>query len=152
MTPPGPSAIGGTSGKESSCQRRRHKRLGFDPWVGKIPCRRKWQPTPVLLPGKLHGQGSLTRSSPQGSEESDVTECVSSHTHTHTHTLIKFVFYLSSCQKRRCHKWAHELLHLYSKSLPPNVLSVSTVLVWFSVKSHLLILKFTYSKSHFLDA
>ena len=31
----------------------------FDPWVGKIPWRRKWQPTPVFLPGKSHGQRSL---------------------------------------------------------------------------------------------
>ena len=35
------------------------RRSGFDPWAGKIPWRRKWQPTPVLLPGKSHGQGSL---------------------------------------------------------------------------------------------
>ena len=34
-------------------------RLGFDPRVGKIPWRRKWQPTPVFLPGKSHGQRSL---------------------------------------------------------------------------------------------
>ena len=40
------------SDKESTCQCRR---LGFNPWVGKIPWRRKWQPTPVLLPGKLVG-------------------------------------------------------------------------------------------------
>ena len=32
---------------------------GFGPWVGKIPRRRKWQPTPVFLPGRLHGQRSL---------------------------------------------------------------------------------------------
>ena len=32
---------------------------GFDPWVRKIPWRKKWQPTPVLLPGKSHGQRSL---------------------------------------------------------------------------------------------
>jgi len=38
------------SGKESACQCRR---CGFDPWVGKIPWRRKWQPTPVFLPGKF---------------------------------------------------------------------------------------------------
>ena len=44
------------SGKESSCQCRS---LGFDPWVGKIPCRRKWQPTPVFLPGKSRGQKNL---------------------------------------------------------------------------------------------
>ena len=31
----------------------------FDPWIGKIPCRRKWQPTPVFLPGESHGQRSL---------------------------------------------------------------------------------------------
>ena len=37
------------SGKESTCQCRRP---GFDPWVGKIPWRRKWQPTPVFLPGE----------------------------------------------------------------------------------------------------
>ena len=48
----------GTSGKEPSCQRRRHKRLRFHPCVGKIPWRRAWQPTPVLLPGKSHGQRS----------------------------------------------------------------------------------------------
>ena len=50
---------GGTSGKEPSCQRRRHKRLRFDPWVGKIPWRRAWRPTPVFSPGESHGQRSL---------------------------------------------------------------------------------------------
>ena len=37
----------------------------FDPWVGKIPWRRKWQPTPVFLPGKSHGERSLAGYSPQ---------------------------------------------------------------------------------------
>ena len=46
----------------------------FDPWVGKIPWRRKWQPTPVLLPGKSHGQRSLVGYSPWGHKESDITE------------------------------------------------------------------------------
>ena len=50
---------GGASGKEPTCQCRRHKRRGFDPWVGKIPCRRKWQHTPGFLPGESHGQRSL---------------------------------------------------------------------------------------------
>ena len=49
------------SGKESTCPCRRHKRLGFDPWVGKIPRRRKWQPTAVCLPGESHGRRSLAR-------------------------------------------------------------------------------------------
>ena len=47
------------SGKESACQRRRHQRHGFDLWVRKIPWSRKWQPSPVFLPGKFHGRGSL---------------------------------------------------------------------------------------------
>ena len=49
-------------------------RPGFDPWVGTIPWRRERQPTPVLLPGKPHGQRSLVGCSPRGHEESDMTE------------------------------------------------------------------------------
>ena len=44
------------SGKESICQHRRH---AFNPWVGKIPWRRKWKLTSVFFLGKSHGQGSL---------------------------------------------------------------------------------------------
>ena len=51
------------SGKESICQCRRR---GFDLWLRKIPWRRAWQPTPVLLPGKSHGQRNLARYSPWG--------------------------------------------------------------------------------------
>ena len=47
-------------GKESTGQFRRCKRRGFNPWVRKIPWRRKWQPTPVFLPGKSHGQRKAT--------------------------------------------------------------------------------------------
>ena len=65
---------GGTSGKEPACQCRRHKRHGFDLWVRKIPWRRKWQPTPVLLPGKSHGQRNLAGYSSWGCQESDTTE------------------------------------------------------------------------------
>ena len=43
----------------------------FDPWVRKIPWRRKWQPTSVLLPGKSHGQRSLVGCGPWGQRESD---------------------------------------------------------------------------------
>ena len=49
-------------------------RPGFHPQVGKIPWRRKWQPTPVLLPGKSHGQRSLVGYSPWGRKESDRTD------------------------------------------------------------------------------
>ena len=46
----------------------------FDPWVGKIPWRREWLPTPVFLPGEFHGQRSLASYSPWGHKESDTTE------------------------------------------------------------------------------
>ena len=46
-------SIGGASDKEPSCQCGRHKWPGFDSWVGKIPWRRAWQPTPVSLPGRI---------------------------------------------------------------------------------------------------
>ena len=49
-------------------------RPGFDPWVGKIPWRRKWQMTPVSLPGKFHGQRSLVGCSPWDHKESCMTE------------------------------------------------------------------------------
>ena len=47
---------------------------GFDPWVEKVPWRRIWKPTLVLLPGKFHGQGSLVGYSSWGRKESDMTE------------------------------------------------------------------------------
>ena len=49
----------GHSGKEFTCQCRRHEQRGFNSWVGKIPWSRKWQPVPVFLPGEIHGQRSL---------------------------------------------------------------------------------------------
>ena len=68
------------SGKESTCQCSRNRRHGFDPWVGKILWRRKWQPTPIFLPGKFHQQRSLVDYSLVGPQESDVTERLSVHT------------------------------------------------------------------------
>ena len=61
----------GSDGKTACLQCRRP---GFDPWIRKIPWRRKWQPTPVLLPGKSHGQRSLVGYSPWGCKEQDTTE------------------------------------------------------------------------------
>ena len=74
------------TGKESTCQCRRCSRRGFDPWAGKIPWRRKWQLTPIFLPGRSHGQSSLEGYSPWGGKESDMTERLSTYAHTHTHT------------------------------------------------------------------
>ena len=66
----------------NTCQCRRCQRFRFHPWIGKIPWRRTWQPTPVLLPGESHGQRSLAGCSPQGRKEWDTTE-VTQHTCMH---------------------------------------------------------------------
>ena len=58
-------------GKEPICQ---CKRPGFNPWVGKIPWRKKWQPPPVFLPGEPHGQRRLAGYSPMGCKEPDTEE------------------------------------------------------------------------------
>ena len=60
--------------KEFACHCRRPKRHGFNPWVRKIPWRRKWQPTPVFLFGESHEQRSLASYIPCGCKESDRTQ------------------------------------------------------------------------------
>ena len=65
-TPSFPSRVGlpwQLSGKESNCQCRSHQ---FNPWFGKIPSSRNWQPTPACLPGKCYGQKSLVGCSSWG--------------------------------------------------------------------------------------
>ena len=61
---------GGSDGTASAC----NAGPGFNPWVGKISWRRKWQPTPVFLPGESHGLISLVGYSPWGHKELDTTE------------------------------------------------------------------------------
>ena len=56
----------GTSGERACLPAGRCERRRFNSWVGKIPWRRKWQPTPVFLPGESHGQRSMTGYSPWG--------------------------------------------------------------------------------------
>ena len=64
----------------------RDMRHGFDPCVRKMPWRRAWQPTPVLLPGESHGQRSLVGYSPWRLEELGTTEhtCKKSRDHLAT--------------------------------------------------------------------
>ena len=69
---------------ESAYQSRIHRSCGFDPWIRKIPWKRKWQPTLVFLPGKFHGQKSLAVYSPWDHKELDMTELSLTHAHTHT--------------------------------------------------------------------
>ena len=68
-----------SSQKKSICQCSRHKRWGLNPWGGKIPWSRKWQPTPVFLPRELHGQRSLGTTVHGVAKESDTTEQLSTH-------------------------------------------------------------------------
>ena len=89
---------GGPGGKECTCQCRRHKRPGFDPSVGKIPWRRKWQPTPVFLPGESHGQRSLAGYSPWGCKESDTIEATE-------HTFIYLIGLAMACRIFSCNMW-----------------------------------------------
>ena len=58
------------SGNKFACQCGRR---GLSPWVGNIPWRREWQPTPVFLPGESQGQRSLAGYSPQGCTKSEMT-------------------------------------------------------------------------------
>ena len=69
-----PAFPGGTSGKEPTCQCRRHKRCGFNPRLGKIPWSRAWQPNPIFLPRESRGQKCLAGYSPWGHKESDMTK------------------------------------------------------------------------------
>ena len=71
---------GSSDSNESAYQCRKPR---FDPWVGKIAWRREWLPTPVFLPRKFHGQGSLVGYSLWDWKESGTTEWLS-HTHTHS--------------------------------------------------------------------
>ena len=91
---------GGASGKEPTCQCRKHKRCRFDPWVGKIPWRRASQPTPAFLPRESHGQRSLVVYSPWGRKQSDTTEATwpASYTATiFTYTLTFMFWGFFSC-------------------------------------------------------
>ena len=73
------------------------RRPGFDPWVWKILWRRKWQLTPVLLPGKFHGQRSLVGYSPWCPKESDTTEQLHNFTPSHTVSASLFSIPVSLC-------------------------------------------------------
>ena len=81
-----------------------------DPWVAKIPWRRKWQPTPVSLAGKSHGQRART--------------CAHTHTHTHIHTYtLSLSLSLSVLNQVRSGTYLLTKEHLFGPSFsqPPNM-------------------------------
>ena len=74
---------GWLSDKESACQCRRCKRHEFDPWIGKIPWRKKWQLTLAFVLGKYHRQRNLPSYSPRGHKKSGMTELLSTQVCTY---------------------------------------------------------------------
>ena len=63
--------------------------MWFDPQVGKIPSGRKWQPTPVFLPGKSHGQRSLVNYSLWGCKESNMSQQPNMNSGTHYQLIVE---------------------------------------------------------------
>ena len=85
-------------------------RPGFDTWVRKILWRRKWQPTPVLLPEKFHGRRSLVGYNLWGCKGSDTTEWV----HLHTHIYVDYIYiYTYACEySKSCKRPPKSILFL----------------------------------------
>ena len=67
-------SLDGASGKEPACQCKGYEKCKLSAWVGKIFWRRKWQPTPVFLPGESYRQRNRVGYNPWGRKESDMTE------------------------------------------------------------------------------
>ena len=121
--------------KKSTCQCRSR---GFDSWVRKIPWRRKWQPTPVFLPGKCHGQRSLAGYI-HGAAELDMTQRLHFPSFPFLKGELSTIFcglqylsydriYSSSFPKVRCKLAANPCAVLYSvmpNSLRPQTLQPS---------------------------
>ena len=98
---------GGTRGKESTCQWRRHKRCKFDPWTGKIPWRRKWQPTPVSLPGKSHDRAAWRATVHRFTKSQTQLKRLNTHTCIHIGTYIyiyqsQFILFFESAFTENC--------------------------------------------------
>ena len=110
---------------------------GFDPWVGKIPWKRKWQLTPVLLSGKSHGRRSLAGYSPWGRKESDTTEWLHFLSFFQGTKIPHATEQLSLCTlESTCHNWRVRGSHW--KILQPNKFffflsnTVFVILSWYS--------------------
>ena len=121
---------GGAGGKESTCKYRRCERHGFNPWVAKVPWSRKWQPKPVFLPGKFHGQRSLVGYSPWGRKELDMTE----HKHTHRSEEVSPAFSLSP-EKVLEQKDKHSILQI--SYCPSDMISVHSTTPGAEIKGKL---------------
>ena len=83
------------------------RRPEFDPWVGKIPWRRKWLLTLVFLPGESHGQSNLMGYSPWGCKELDTTEQL---THTAARLLRDYSTHHETQVQKNLMTWINQLV------------------------------------------
>ena len=110
------------------------RRPGFDPWVRKICWRRKWQSTPVLLPGKSHEQRSLIGYSPWGHKESDMTERLH-FTIIEDYAVLKWFLptvFNNSRMKKQSKNWL-TCTHRYIKSSTLYVYETIKEILWKSL-------------------
>ena len=118
---------GGTSGKESACECRRHKRHGFDPWVRKIPWRRKRQPTPIFFTWRI--PWTKEPGGPQSMGMQRVRQWLTKHTpkfwQLELNRLVSYDFFLT-----KWHMWIINIYIIFSKNLlnhPTNKLMLSVM-------------------------
>ena len=90
--------------------------LGSDPWIGKVPWRKAWQPTPVFLPGEFHGQLSLVATVHRVAE-SDTTETTNTFTPLYKVSFSKILQFYNACHPTPAFqlqilsdKWLDEIL------------------------------------------
>ena len=113
---------GDASGKEPTCQCRRHKRLRSDSWVRKIPWRRKWQPTPVLLPWKIPWTEEPDVLRSVGSQRVDTT----THVHCqHTEGVRDYTDLWNLTEA-----WTCETHHCFCSCCPTSSITRLTVILW----------------------
>ena len=91
------------------------RNTGSIPWVRKIPWSSKWQPAPVILSGKFHGQSSLAGYSPRGLQRVR-HDWAHIYTHTHIHRVLKYVVLINSTPIKKI-IWLYQVLVAPSGSL-----------------------------------
>ena len=128
----GVSQVKNVNGKESACQCRRLKICRLGHLVGKIPWSWKWQPTPVFLPGKFHGQRSLV-AIVHGVTKSRTWLSMHAHTHTHTHThtwMCLLVNFQIQKWDQRGDSHQNSTKGLFAHSCPSSLVQLDLLSLW----------------------
>ena len=119
----------------------------FDSWVGRIPWRRKWQPTPVLLPVESTLKEGPSRLQSLGSTESDTTEA-NEHTHMHAHPLLNSKLHLSALSSSIYFPCLLASPRLFFSLLLPIANSYLPFSIQIRILQYDLIHTLTYTHSH----